>query len=59
MTFEEWFERYPWRDLCEACRGTRFRHDGCVPREPKETCLECLSDRLHVALRRPPPARGS
>ena len=51
MKIEEWFGRYPWRNLCEAWRGTGFRHDGSVPREPKETCLECLGDRLHFALR--------
>ena len=26
MKIEEWFERYPWRNLCEHCKGTGLRH---------------------------------
>jgi hypothetical protein len=50
MTIDEWFRRYPWRNLCEACKGTGLRHDDGVLHQPRETCLECIGDRLHAAL---------
>jgi hypothetical protein len=55
MNIEEWFERYPWRNVCSSCKGTGLRHDwtkdgDLLPAEPKETCVDCLEDRLLFAL---------
>jgi len=50
MTIDDWFARYPWRNLCEACKGTGLRHDDGVLHVPRETCTDCLGDRLHFAL---------
>jgi hypothetical protein len=57
MSIEEWFERYPWQNLCPRCKGTGLRHDWTkdgdfLPVEPKAPCLDCLGDRLHFALRK-------
>jgi hypothetical protein len=50
MNFEEWFARYPWRNLCEACKGTGDRHEDGVPVKPAVACLDCLGERLQAAL---------
>ena len=48
VNIDEWFAKYPWRNLCGPCNGTGLRHDRTgVPVEPKEPCLNCLADRLH------------
>jgi hypothetical protein len=50
MNIDDWLARYPWRNLCEACKGTGLRHDNGRLHLPRETCLDCLGDRLHAAL---------
>jgi hypothetical protein len=50
INIDEWFKRYPYRNLCAACGGTGLRPKSTTPCLEDEPCLECLGDRLHFAL---------